>query len=84
MEDSVNNTTRSIRLLQQKRATDSLLSVLGVCVGGGLFLVVVFVGVICWVSKERREDEEMRKEAEKFVRGRARGVVIDVRETTLT
>ena len=44
----------------------------GVAIGGGLFLIVVFIGVIFWISREREEDQEIREEAEKMQGGRRR------------
>ena len=42
---------------QRSKQADSLTSLLGVALGGGLFLVVVIIGVLVWVSREREEDQ---------------------------
>ena len=34
--------------------------------GGGLFLTVLVVGVLIWISREREEDEEVMEEAQKL------------------
>ena len=39
-------------------------------------MIVVVIGVIFWISREREEDEEMREEAEKLQRGRRRGNLV--------
>ena len=38
-------------------------------------MIVIFVGVIFWISREREEDQEMREEAGK-VQGRRRGNLV--------
>ena len=64
----------------QNRLSDSYVSLAGAGIGGGLFLIVVVLGVIFWISKEREEDEEVRVEAERFIRGRTRGAVLELKE----
>ena len=39
-------------------------------------MIVVFIGVIFWISREREEDEEMREEAGKLQRGRRKGHLV--------
>ena len=34
--------------------------------GGGLFLLVVLVGVLFWISREREEDQEREEKKEMF------------------
>ena len=53
-----------------KRLAESYASLLGVGLGGGLFLVVVVAGVIFWISRERAEDQLVAEEAEKLQEGR--------------
>ena len=62
---------------------DSYASLDGAGVGGGLFLIAVVLGVIFWITREREEDEEARMEAEKFMRGRTRGILVDPKERPL-
>ena len=38
----------------------------GVALGGGLFLVVLIIGVLVWISQEKVEDQEIRQVAEKL------------------
>ena len=61
-----------------KRVAESYASLLGVGLGGGLFIMVVMAGVIFWISRERAEDEQVAEEAEKFHEGRRRGRAISV------
>ena len=44
--------------------------------GGGLFLLVVLVGVLFWISREREEDHERREQAELLNRGRRKRFII--------
>ena len=53
-------------LLYNKKAEESITSLIGVAVGGGLFLTVLMVGVLIWISREREEDEEVMEEAQKL------------------
>ena len=71
-----NNYTQSI----EDRINDSYASLVGAGVGAGLFLIAVVLGVIFWKSREREEDDEVRMEAEKFQRGRTRGLLLDSKE----
>ena len=62
------------------RINDSLTSLIGAGCGAGIFLIVLILGVIFWISREREEDEEIRLEAEKFKRVKGRGLLIDPKE----
>ena len=64
----------------QQRLTESYLSLFGVGIGGGLFLIIIVAGIIFWISKEREEDNEAMEAAEKVQenRRRARGISLDV------
>ena len=62
------------------RINDSLTSLIGAGCGAGIILIVVIMGVIFWISREREEDEEIRMEAEKFKRVKGRGLLIDPKE----
>ena len=62
------------------RINDSLTSLIGAGCGAGIFLIVVILGVIFWISREREEDEEIRMEAEKFKRVKGRGLLVDPNE----
>ena len=44
-------------------------------IGGGLFLIVLVVGVVIWVTREREVDEEVMEEAQKLQGGRRRNLV---------
>ena len=56
------------------RINDSLTSLIGAGCGAEIFLIVVILGVIFWISRQREEDEEIRMEAERFkiVKGRGK------------
>ena len=58
--------------LYNKKAEESITSLIGVAVGGGLFLTVLMVGVLIWISREREEDEEVMEEAQKLQGSRRR------------
>ena len=58
--------------LYNKKAEESITSLIGVAVGGGLFLTVLVVGVLIWISREREEDEEVMEEAQKLQGSRRR------------
>ena len=62
------------------RINDSITSLIGAGCGAGIFLIVVILGVIFWISREREEDEEIRMEAEKFKRVKGRALLIDPKE----
>ena len=66
---------------KKQRLNDSLTSLIGAGIGGGIFLMVVILGVIFWISREREEDEEVRLEAEKFQRVKMRGLLMDPKES---
>ena len=59
-------------LLYNKKAEESITSLIGVAVGGGLFLTVLMVGVMIWITREREEDEEVMEEAQKLQGSRRR------------
>ena len=65
----------------EDRINDSLTSLIGAGVGGGIFLMVVILGVIFWMSREREEDEEIRLKAEKFQRVKMRGLLLNPKES---
>ena len=71
--DFTGNTKPNITLVLQDSLRDSYVSLVGAGIGGGLFLLVLILGVIFWLSKERDEDDEIRLEAEQFRRGRSGG-----------
>ena len=77
----INETHSEKNITQNNRINDSLTSLLGAGVGAGIFLIVVILGVIFWISRERGEDEEIRMEAEKFKRVKGRGLLIDPKES---
>ena len=64
----INETHSEKNITQNNRIHDSLTSLLGAGVGAGIFLIVVILGVIFWIFREREEDEEIRMEAQKFKR----------------
>ena len=74
--------SEEVSLGVSKRVAESYASLLGVSLGGGLFLVVVVAGVIFWVTRERAEDLLVAGEAEKFQeeRRRGRGLSVEVEE----
>jgi nitrogen fixation-related uncharacterized protein len=45
-----------------------------------LFLVSLFLGVIFWIVKERKYDEQTRQEASMMRRGRRKGIGAKERE----
>ena len=59
-------------LLYNRKAEESITSLIGVAVGGGLFLTVLMVGVMIWITREREEDEEVMEEAQKLQGSRRR------------
>ena len=59
-------------LLYNRKAEESITSLIGVAVGGGLFLTVLMVGVMIWFTREREEDEEVMEEAQKLQGSRRR------------
>ena len=77
----INDTHYEKNITQNNRIHDSLTSLLGAGVGAGIFLIVVILGVIFWISRQREEDEEIRMEAEKFKRVKGRGQLIDPKES---
>ena len=52
----------------------ALTSLFGAAVGGALFVFSVLLGVIFWVIKERKKDDEISREASLKRRGRQRGI----------
>ena len=52
-------------------------TVSGVAIGGGLFLIIVMIGVIFWISRELDLDQEMREEAEKLQGSRRRRNLVE-------
>ena len=71
--------------LKEEKIDEFSTSLFGVCIGGGLFLFIVILGVIFWISRERKEDEETRLEAERFRsrrggRGRSKMMLLGIDE----
>ena len=64
-----------------ERVNDSLTSLIGAGVGAGIFLMVVVMGVVFWISRERDEDEVVRMEAEKYQRVKRGGLLVDPKES---
>ena len=58
-------------------------SLFGAIVGGGLFLLSVLLGVIFWVIKESKRDEQIRKEALVQRHGRRSGIGTRGREEVM-
>ena len=77
MELNLTSYAKQIAQDNRDRVNESLASLIGCGVGAGVFLMIVILGVVFWISQERDEDEVVRMEAAKCERGKRGGLLIE-------